>query len=158
MGFSLINKPFWGTPIYGNPHINWWFGFRNHPLYHDYSLNGSKQIHNGSGRSAMHFDVQFIYAWKSSLDLQQGRNKPLGVIPFLMIELLCLSTYEDINPYHHEVPMIFHVWWSNSYVWYLNHFESIFSILGTAKNHYPPVNYTTVWPAIFRPIFPGLED
>ena len=21
MGFSLINHPFWGTPIYGNPHI-----------------------------------------------------------------------------------------------------------------------------------------
>jgi hypothetical protein len=22
MGFSLINHPFWGIPIYGNPHIN----------------------------------------------------------------------------------------------------------------------------------------
>ena len=21
MGFSTINQPFWGTPIYGNPHI-----------------------------------------------------------------------------------------------------------------------------------------
>ena len=23
IGFSLINHPFWGTPIFGNPHINW---------------------------------------------------------------------------------------------------------------------------------------
>ena len=22
MGFSTINHPFWGSPIYGNPHIN----------------------------------------------------------------------------------------------------------------------------------------
>ncbi len=23
IGFSLINHPFWGTPIFGNTHINW---------------------------------------------------------------------------------------------------------------------------------------
>ena len=23
IGFSLINHPFWGTPIYGNPHVLW---------------------------------------------------------------------------------------------------------------------------------------
>ena len=22
IGFSIINHPFWGTPIFGNPHIN----------------------------------------------------------------------------------------------------------------------------------------
>ena len=25
IGFSIINHPFWGTPIFGNPHINGWY-------------------------------------------------------------------------------------------------------------------------------------
>ena len=25
IGFSIINHPFWGTPIFGNTHMNVWF-------------------------------------------------------------------------------------------------------------------------------------
>ena len=34
MGFSIINHPFWGTPIFGNPHIvSWCFIWVFHQLH-----------------------------------------------------------------------------------------------------------------------------
>ena len=34
IGFSIINQPFWGSPIYGTPQMDddWWYHFRNPPL------------------------------------------------------------------------------------------------------------------------------
>ena len=32
IGFSIINHPFWGTPVFGNTHIPTW-NLKNYPIF-----------------------------------------------------------------------------------------------------------------------------
>ena len=51
IGFSIINHPFWGTPIFRNPHIDRW----GYPTISQYELDG-RNLDERSSEKAMELD------------------------------------------------------------------------------------------------------
>ena len=86
IGFSIINHPFWGTPIFGNTHICIYNNFGN--LFLLKEKTGESNSRNFSSTLLLFVFLHFNYSWVSILP-KDGCRLVVCLLAWVVAELFC---------------------------------------------------------------------